>query len=125
MPARLTVYYDGLCQLCSREIAFYRRRVSPTVAEFVDIADPIFEPAAFGFDRVALHRHLHAVLDGKLLIGVEAFRALWLVVPGFVWMARLLDVPGIGWLAERAYAVFVRVRPWLPKRKCAGGVCRV
>ena len=67
MPARLSVYFDGLCPLCSREIAHYRKRVTPEAVEFVDIAAPGFDPVALGFDRVRVHRHLHARFDGTAL----------------------------------------------------------
>ena len=41
-----TVYYDGECPLCSREIAHYRSRVGDGPVSFVDIMKEDFAPAA-------------------------------------------------------------------------------
>lgn len=127
MPARLAVYFDGLCPLCSREIAHYRKRVSPDVAAFVDIAAPGFDPVALGFEPARVHRHLHARLDGSLYVGVDAFRALWGVVPGFRWLRTLTGWPVVYQVSKVLYAVFARLRPLLPKRKagCDSGRCEV
>jgi hypothetical protein len=37
-PGKLTVYYDGACPLCRREIDFYRRRGRAAPIEWVDAA---------------------------------------------------------------------------------------
>ncbi len=119
MSARLSVYYDGLCPLCSREIAHYRKRASPDAVEFVDIAAPGFNPVALGFDPVRIHKHLHVRADGQLYFGVDAFRELWGHVPGFRWLRRLTGLPGVYQASKVLYALFAWVRPWLPKRKSA------
>src|SRR4051812_39261516 len=92
----LTLYYDGLCHLCSREVAYYRRRAAgdPSVV-FLDIAAPGFDPAAHGLDAAAIHREMHVKVGESVLTGVKAFLALWQRVPGFAWMARLGRLPGV------------------------------
>jgi predicted DCC family thiol-disulfide oxidoreductase YuxK len=45
---RLTLFYDGLCPLCSREIAHYRRRMPEGAADFIDITDPTFDALSHG-----------------------------------------------------------------------------
>ncbi len=122
-----TVYFDGLCPLCSREIEHYRRRVPAGSMEFVDIADPTFDPVAHGVDPVRVNQHMHAKVDGKLFVGVDAFRAIWAIIPGFRWLRRLTGLPLVYPATKVLYSLFARVRPWLPKRKspCANGRCRI
>ena len=43
---QLTVFFDGACPICSREIAHYRRRDSEGRLRLVDIAAPSFDAAA-------------------------------------------------------------------------------
>ena len=125
-----TVFYDGLCQLCSREIDLFKRRVTDGSLAYVDIADPAFDAAAQGVDPVRVHRHMH-VRDGdtgNMLIGVDALVGMWECVPGFRWLAWLARLPVLRQLSGVGYAVFAWVRPKLPKRKravCDTGGCPV
>jgi hypothetical protein len=59
-------------------------------------------------------------------VGLDAFIAIWQRVPGFSWLARLAQIPGIYFAMNVGYHLFARVRPWLPRRKreCESGVCR-
>lgn len=127
MPANLTVFYDGLCPLCSREIEHYRRRVTAGAVEFVDIAKPEFDALALGLNPVQVHRHIHARVGGQFVTGVDAFREIWGVIPGFRWLRWVTGLPVIYPASKVLYAIFARLRPLLPKRKwnCSGGQCRV
>jgi len=118
--ARLHIFYDGRCHLCSREIAHYRKKAVPGTSEFVDISAATFDPVAEGFDPVRVRKHMHARLDGTLFIGLDAFRAVWFVIPGFRWLRTLTGLPVVYQLAKLSYALFARVRPFLPKRKPCG-----
>jgi predicted DCC family thiol-disulfide oxidoreductase YuxK len=123
----LTLFYDGLCPLCSREIALFRRLAAgdPSVV-FVDITDPSFDAPAYGLQMSSLHRVMHVKLGEEVRTGVDAFIAIWQRIPGFGWLAWLSRIPGMRLLMKAGYAVFARIRPWLPRRKsrCEGDVCR-
>lgn len=123
----LTVYFDGQCPLCSREIAHYRRRAPADAVAFIDIAVPDFDPGAHGLDPVRANRLFHVRAGDRLLVGVDAFRALWAAVPGFRWLRAVTGLPGVYQIACLLYAVFARVRPLLQRRKtrCKAGQCRV
>jgi predicted DCC family thiol-disulfide oxidoreductase YuxK len=107
----LTVLYDGACPLCRREIGIYRGLQSSTPVCFADVSD-VTQPLPPGTTREQLLARFH-VRDGsgRLLSGAEAFLALWSTLPGWRWLARLGRVPGAAWVMERAYRVFLRVRP--------------
>jgi predicted DCC family thiol-disulfide oxidoreductase YuxK len=107
---RMQVFYDGGCPVCSREIAFYRRRRGTDRFEWIDVhgAPPSLGP---GLSREAAMARLHVRLpDGTLLSGAAAFAAMWRNMPGLRWLGRALQVPPLGLLAELGYRVFLRVR---------------
>lgn len=124
----LTVYYDGACPLCSREINHYRQKDTAGRLRLVDIAAPGFDAGAAGLDPVAVNKFLHVRLpDGALVTGLLAFTAIWDVLPGFGLLARAARLPLINPLLRAGYRVFAALRPYLPKRRsaeCAGGSCR-
>lgn len=130
MIIRRTIFFDGLCQLCSREIALFERRVTDGSLAYVDIAAPGFDAAAYGLDPMRIHKHMHVRNDetGEMLIGVSALAAMWECVPGFRWLAKFTRLPVIWQLSQLGYAVFAWIRPKLPKRKqpyCATGSCPI
>ena len=125
-----TIFYDGLCQLCSREIEMFRRRVTDGSLAYVDISLPEFDAARHALDQARVHKHMHVRNEetGEMLVGVDALLAMWDLVPGFRWLAKVTRLPGIRQLSDVGYEVFARVRPWLPKRKrpaCETGTCGV
>jgi len=112
------VFYDGGCPVCSREIAFYQTR--PDADGFVWIDASRAPGATLGPDlgREAALARMHVRLaDGRLLSGAAAFAAMWRRMRGFRWLGHLLEVPPMGWCAERAYRLFLVLRPlWRPVR---------
>jgi predicted DCC family thiol-disulfide oxidoreductase YuxK len=127
---RVTVYFDGACHLCSREIEHYRKRDAGRRIKYVDISRSSFDAAREGLDPMRVQKELHVRLaDGTVRTGVAAFAALWDVLPGYGWLARISR----HWLAtpvlNASYRAFATVRPYLPKRSgtdgdaCATGTC--
>jgi len=95
-----TVIYNGACPVCSREIGVYRARAEGPV-RFVDLNDT--DLAVFGLTRDEAARRLHVVEEGRLLAGVDAFRALWRATPGFRWLAALVGLPVVRQVAGAVY----------------------
>ncbi len=129
MPKR-TIFYDGLCQLCSREIALFQHRVRDGSLAYADISAPGFDAASHGIDPARAHKHMHVRNEetGEMHVGVDALVAMWECVPGFRRLARFTRLPGIRQLSTVGYALFAWVRPRLPKRKrpaCNTGACEV
>jgi predicted DCC family thiol-disulfide oxidoreductase YuxK len=125
-----TIYYDGLCQLCSREIEMFQARVTDGSLAYVDISLPDFDATAHGVDPVAVNRHMHVRDEerGRMLTGVNALLAMWECAPGFRWLAWLTRLPVVRPLSDVGYEVFAWVRPKLPKRRrdlCDTGRCPV
>ena len=83
----LTVWYDGDCPLCRREISLMRRLDRRGAIDFVDAATGT---GGCPIDRRDLLARFHALEDGKMLSGAEAFAAMWRAIPvaAPAWTAR-------------------------------------
>lgn len=114
----LTVFYDGGCPACSREIDLYRRRETAGRVAWVDLwrAGDALHAHGIAFDEAM--RFLHAVdADGARHVGVDAFIEIWRRIPGFGAAAFAVGLPGVRTLAGAAYRAFaVWVRPRMPRR---------
>jgi demethoxyubiquinone hydroxylase (CLK1/Coq7/Cat5 family) len=112
----LTVFYDGACPLCRREIDLYRRQSGAEALDFVDVnaAPPGTLPQAT--TRAQLLSRLHvADADGRLLDGAAAFFALWQRLPAWRWLGRLGRLRLVVRVADGIYSGFLRVRPSLQR----------
>jgi predicted DCC family thiol-disulfide oxidoreductase YuxK len=109
---QLTVWHDGQCPLCAREIALMRRLDRAGRIHFVDAAAP---DATCPLDRTAMLARFHAQENGVMLSGAAAFAAMWRAIP-------LLRPLGLAarWrpterLLEAIYRRFLRWRPALQR----------
>lgn len=123
----LTVYYNGACPICRREIEHYRRLCEgePAPLAWVDISREPLVLAPRGVDSLSARRRLHAVDgSGTLHAGVAAFAELWARLPRYRWLARLVRRPWLRPLAEGFYegllapALF-RFNAWRGRCDCA------
>ena len=111
---RLTVFYDGACPLCRREIDFYRRRKGAQSLDWVDVSRCAGETAAPGLSKAEAMARFHVKrADGRLASGGLAFAQLWAALPGFRPLGLVLQCPPLAWLAERGYRLFLKLRPRL------------
>ncbi|MFG6442729.1 thiol-disulfide oxidoreductase DCC family protein [Roseateles sp. LKC17W] len=114
-----TVYFDGACPVCRREIAVYQRGAGADALCWVDASD--CPDDAFGpelaRDAALARLHLRQP-DGRLVHGAAAFLAMWTALPqhpGLAGLARLLDRPPLVRLLDLAYGAFLRLRRlWRP-----------
>ncbi len=113
---KLTIYYDGACPLCLREIGFYRRRKGADALAWVDVSE---EADAAAGDRIApdlsrcdaLARFHVRDKDGRLRSGARAFAELWAALPTFRPFGVVARTPPIVWVLEGAYRAFLKIRP--------------
>lgn len=110
----LTVYYDGACPLCRREISFYRRRTGAGSLRWIDVSrSGAGDPAPDLTRDQALARFHVRDTSGELTSGGAAFSQLWSALPGFRTLGRLFRLPPLAWLLDRGYDLFLRLRPRL------------
>ena len=88
---KLTVFYDGACPLCDREIAFYRGRRGSEDVSWVDVSVTSVADVAPGLSKNQALARFHVMqADGTLVSGGRAFAELWAALPGFRPWGRLL-----------------------------------
>lgn len=108
----LTVWFDGGCPLCIREIALMRRLDRRGSISFIDVAGP---DSVCPIDRSDLLARFHARENGVMLSGAAAFAAMWRAIP----LLRPLGLAARNRLVLRAlewlYVRFLAVRPRLRK----------
>jgi len=110
---RVTVWYDGTCPLCLREIALMRRLDRRDAIRFVDVVGG----AACPLDSETLLARFHAQEEGGPIVsGAAAFAAMWRAIPALRPFGQMARFPPLLWLLERFYRVFLKVRPWLQRR---------
>jgi predicted DCC family thiol-disulfide oxidoreductase YuxK len=110
--APITVFYDGACPLCQREIGYYRRLSEDGSVLWVDVeaAGACQLPGGLEKDHALARFHVQTA-GGQVLSGANAFIALWAHIPGFQWLAKIARLPPLPWVLERAYRGFLLIRP--------------
>ena len=108
----LTVYFDGGCPVCSKEIAYYQRQAGAEACEWVDASSCADETLGAGLTRGdALARFHVRHPNGELTSGMGGFAALWRVLPKTAWLGRFASIPPVPFLLDQAYRVFLALRP--------------
>jgi len=107
----LTVYFDGACPVCSREIAAYQRLRGAGSIDWVDASRCAPQALGPGLDRDAALARLHVRRDdGSLVDGAAAFAAVWQRLPAFALLGRIAGWAPLRPVLEAGYVVFLRVR---------------
>ncbi|MGE6790547.1 Predicted thiol-disulfide oxidoreductase YuxK, DCC family [Pseudomonas guineae] len=126
----LTLYYDGDCPLCAREIRLLRKRASTERLSLIDISQSDFQAEATGHSKETLQNRLHAhFADGQWVTGLDATLWSWRAAGLDRWAAPL-TWPALRPLLEFGYRLFCRLRPhltWLPhpdaSQRCTNNQC--
>jgi len=119
----LTVWHDGGCPLCRREIALMRRLDRSGRIVFVDATEAALEPS----ERNRLLSRFHArEADGPMLDGAAAFAAMWRQVPLLRPLGLAARWPPALAVLEWLYGGFLRFRPALQRlaRGAEQGIAR-
>lgn len=108
-----TVYFDGGCPLCSREIAHYRQLSGAQEISWVDAASCTDATLVPGINRSDLLKRFHVQeADGTIVSGAAAFVAIWRRLPAFSWLAALASHPSAMAVLDTGYELFLSVRRW-------------
>ena len=114
----LTVFYDGYCPLCVKEMASLAARDKQHKLDLVDVHQteftqwyPEITPEAA---LTILHGYLHNDKERKLVTGLDVTCHAWRLV-GKGWLVAPLRWPVLRWFCDKAYLCFARHRFTLSK----------
>ncbi|WP_462159874.1 thiol-disulfide oxidoreductase DCC family protein [Pseudoalteromonas sp. GB56] len=120
----LTLFYDGACPLCAREISALKNHDVANTLVLVDIndAEHMSKYPAVSYD--AAYRTLHAIdASGNVLRGLDANVAAWNCVGKMRWL-NMLRAPVVRTLADWVYSLFATLRPIFGAQRCQSWRCR-
>ena len=107
----VTVFYDGKCGLCSREISHYRNIAPEGVFAWVDITSCTDELEKAGISYVDALKRLHVQdNEGNIYIGVNAFILIWQQLKKWRLLAFIVKIPIIWHIFHIAYLIFAYFR---------------
>ncbi|MEP0518809.1 MAG: DUF393 domain-containing protein [Hyphomicrobiales bacterium] len=118
---QISIFYDGSCPLCVREIGFLQRSFKEETVNWqniasVDDADAAHQEVAPGLSRQLAMKRFHIRNEwGELVSGAGAFVTIWKLHPRFGRIANLLDRQPILWCLDMMYNGFLIIRPALQK----------
>ncbi|MFI0471779.1 thiol-disulfide oxidoreductase DCC family protein [Halomonas sp. HMF6819] len=119
--APVTLYYDGHCPFCLKEVAWLEKHPRRQRIELVDIQASTFDAATVGCNFDDLMGKLHVKdRNEQCYIGMEASRALYAVL-GYRRMVGMSCLPGLRGVMDAGYRLFARYRVrlgrWVEKRQ--------
>ncbi len=115
---KISVYYDGLCKICSREINHYRLQKGADLMRFVDICATDFDAEVENVNPIEVHKVMHVRrADGSLAIKVDAFIEIWKHLPKYRFLSVLGNAFPVRSLLNVGYEGFTILRPYLPRYK--------
>ena len=90
----ITVFYDGKCRLCSREINHYKRVSDDEKFDWQDITESTQALEKLGISLAQGLKLLHATdSSGRMHVGVDAFLLIWSNIHRWKILARLTSLP--------------------------------
>ena len=108
---KVTLFFDGACPLCRREIALMKKLDRRRMLAFEDVADAD-APVSCPIDRRELLAKFHARLpSGEIVSGARAFCEAYGVMPYLGWTKSLGRFLPSRWLLDQLYLGFLRIRP--------------
>lgn len=110
----LTIYFDGSCPLCTREVQLLTRFDDRKQLQLVDCSPSTFAPVD-GYPRDAMMALIHARdAAGQWLIGAPVFAAAYRA-SGFAAIAGLWGSPRLQPMWRVVYPWIARNRMWLSR----------
>ena len=112
MTQAFTVYFDGACPLCAREVSFYQRQAGAQNIAWVDASGSPDGALGTDLDACDALKRFHVRDEtGRLFSGARAFAKLWAKLDRFRVIGVVAQRPPIVWVLEGLYRFFLPLRP--------------
>ena len=107
----ITVFFDGKCGLCSKEINYYRKIAPDGIFIWQDITKSADDLKANGISLSQGLKLLHTKdIDGKFYVGVDSFILIWKQLKRWRLLAIFVSLPIIKQIINFAYRIFANRR---------------
>ena len=107
----VTVFYDGLCGLCSREIAHYKKIAPDGIFKWVDVNRNANALDKYNIEITDALKELHVIdKNGVVQKGVKSFQVIWEQLPRWNLLSRLLQLRAVFLVADFIYKRFASWR---------------
>ncbi|HAI32111.1 MAG TPA: DUF393 domain-containing protein [Thalassospira sp.] len=107
----ITVFFDGKCGLCSREINYYRNIAPKGVFEWRDVTEHAGDLEKHGISLVEGLKQMRALdSDGQWHAGADAFILIWRQLDRWRVLAAVVALPVIRQIANLVYRLWAAWR---------------
>ncbi len=106
-PSVISVFFDGKCNLCSKEINYYQRIAPKNTFNWVDITKTPGELDKFEIKLSDGLRLMHvADSRGNIFTGVDAFIIMWKQIKYWKFLGLFVSLPIVKQIANLLYQYF-------------------
>jgi len=106
-PIMISVFFDGKCNLCSKEIDYYQRIAPKNTFNWVDITKTPGELDKFEIKLSDGLRLMHvADSNGNIFTGVDAFIIMWKQIKYWKILGLFVSLPIVKQIANLLYRYF-------------------
>ena len=103
----ISVFFDGKCNLCSKEINYYQRIAPKNTFNWVDITKTPDELDKFEIKLSDGLRLMHvADSRGNIFTGVDAFIIMWKQIKYWKFLGLFVSLPIVKQIAKLLYQFF-------------------
>jgi len=108
---KTTVFYDGSCPLCSREMSHYRKCQGADEVNWLDISQSKDQLDDYGIDYDSAMKRFHVLsADGTYHTGAFGFIHLWSRLKPYKALSALIKIFRLGALLDWFYKLFAQWR---------------
>ena len=107
---QLTIFFDGGCPLCKREVDFMNSRNQKGYLKFIDINSADFSFDKYGITYKQAMDRIHAQrLDGSIIRDIKVFQEAYNLI-GLGWIYAPTKLPIVDKFIEFIYGIWAKYR---------------
>ena len=122
--AKLTIFFDGGCPLCKREVDFLQSRNQKGYLSFIDInTSDFYLDLRYGITYKQAMERIHALKsDGSVIKDIKVFQEAYTLI-GLGWIYAPTKLPIVDKFIEFIYGIWAKYRLKLTFRPSIEKLC--